>query len=72
MFFFPDFYNFFKSVDPCPPGVSWRFWDGLSSFTTKDTSLQGGTAYRIGHRLVRIDATVEEFLSRGPEQTGRT
>lgn len=43
----------------------------LSSFTTKDTSLHGGT---IGHGLVRIDATVgflavEEIL---PEQTGRT
>ena len=46
----------------------------LSSFTTKNTSLHGGT---IGHRLVRIDATVgflavEEILTRGPAQTGRT
>lgn len=48
----------------------------LSSFTTKNTSLHGGT---IGHSLVRIDATVgflavEEILTHrgGPEQTGRT
>lgn len=48
----------------------------LSSFTTKDTSLHGGT---IGHGLVRIDATVgflavEEILTHPgrPEETGRT